>query len=613
MHGGDIPEGAWDGHVADPATSRPGAAASAVGSAANRSATATGRRGLALRMLLIALACAVVYAGSLSAPFFFDDVGSIPENPAIRSLATALQTPDEETVAGRPVVALTLALNYALGGLDVTGYHLFNLGVHIVAAWLLMLLVAGLLRTPRLASGAGRHADGLAFATALVWALHPLQTEAVVYVIQRTELIMGACYLGVLWTALRGLQSARPARWFVASALACAVGMGTKEVMVTAPLMVLVMQRVFLTPPSPRRGFFASLRGCIVRARGLYAGLAGSGLILAAIMSGGPRDGTVGWHLGVSAWSSLLTQSRALVHYLRLSLWPHPLTVSYDWRFVDSFGEVWAPFTVMVVLFGATVWALRRRPALGFCGAWFFLILGPTSSIVPITTEIVAERRMYLPLAAIVALVVVGGWRLAVALAEPRRRAALAGGLLALLAGVPAVASVARVDDYQSRLSIWEDAVAKQPANAYARGAYGHALMDVGRHDEALEQLMLSLELEPRHLGVWIHYGNLLLDMGLVQPAVEAFTSAVALAPDDPAPNHNLGLAFAHAARLDEAEAQFRLTIALQPDFADAHCNLGVVLAARGDTPGARRAYDEALRLDPGHTKARDARARLDG
>ena len=220
---------------------------------------------------------------------------------------------------------------------------------------------------------------------------------------------------------------------------------------------------------------------------------------------------------------------------------------------------------------------------------------------------------MYLPLAAIVALVVVGGWRLAVALAEPRRRAALAGGLLALLAGVPAVASVARVDDYQSRLSIWEDAVAKQPANAYARGAYGHALMDVGRHDEALEQLMLSLELEPRHLGVWIHYGNLLLDMGLVQPAVEAFTSAVALAPDDPAPNHNLGLAFAHAARLDEAEAQFRLTIALQPDFADAHCNLGVVLAARGDTPGARRAYDEALRLDPGHTKARDARARLDG
>ena len=175
--------------------------------------------------------------------------------------------------------------------------------------------------------------------------------------------------------------------------------MACKESMVTAPLLVAVYDRVYL---------FDSLRQAFRTRKRLYLGLAATWLVLAALNWSGPRAAVGGFSTGVSAWTYLLNQTVMITHYLRLAIWPRSLVVFYGWPLPLTLGDVW-PYALFIgVLLIATVVAMKRWPMLGFLGVWFFVTLAPTSSIVPIATEVGAERRMYLPLLAVVALAVVG-------------------------------------------------------------------------------------------------------------------------------------------------------------------------------------------------------------
>ncbi len=140
----------------------------------------------------------------------------------------------------------------------------------------------------------------------------------------------------------------------------------------------------------------------------LWAGLAATWLILLALVAGGARSETVG--LGFAELTPLdyvRTQVGVIWHYLHLSVWPHPLVLDYfDWPIArQSSPSLWLAATVLVVAVLGSLWLVRRRHWLGFIGVWFFAILAPTSSVVPIVSEVAAERRMYLPLAAVVVLV----------------------------------------------------------------------------------------------------------------------------------------------------------------------------------------------------------------
>ena len=168
--------------------------------------------------------------------------------------------------------------------------------------------------------------------------------------------------------------------------------------MVTAPLVVVLYDRVFV---------FDSFRDAIRSRRGLYAGLAATWAVLAALMWSGPRSAVGGFSTGISPWTYLLNQAQMIAHYLRLTVWPRSLVVFYGWPVALTLGDV-LPYALLVTaLLAATIVALVRAPALGFLGAWFFMTLAPTSSVVPIATEVGAERRMYLPLLALIVLVAV--------------------------------------------------------------------------------------------------------------------------------------------------------------------------------------------------------------
>ena len=358
-------------------------------------------KGLGWRAAGIVLVAFLAYSNSFSGPFILDDVLSIVENDQIREwsqLGTVLFPERELPTAGRPLVNVSFAVNYALDGLNVRGYHLFNLLCHLGSGLLIFGIVRRTLRQPRLKERFGASSLNLGFAASILWTLHPLNTEAVNYLTQRTELMMALFYLLTVYASVRAGQS-RSRAWSALAVVACAAGMACKESMVTAPVMVVLYDAVFV---------FGSLKGAFRERGGFYATLSLAWVVLAAVMWSGPRVHSAGFTSGLHPWTYLLNQTVMITRYLRLAVWPDALVVNYGWPLELALRDV-LPYALLITgLLVVTAVALVRRPMWGYLGAWFFVTLAPTSSIVPIVTEVGAERRMYLPLVALVVLAVVG-------------------------------------------------------------------------------------------------------------------------------------------------------------------------------------------------------------
>jgi protein O-mannosyl-transferase len=559
------------------------------------------RRGIWLAAVCLVAAVLAAYHHSFSGPFIFDDGPAILGNPTIRHLSTPLTvlSPPHargQTVGGRPLVNLSLALNYALGGEDVRGYHAFNLLVHLLATLVLFGLARRTLLQPALRGRFGSAATGLAFAIALLWAVHPLQTEAVTYVIQRAESLMGLFYLLTIYCFVRAAESAPggircPSAWYLASAAACLLGMATKEVMVSAPLIVLLYDRTFVA---------GSWREAWSRRRAYYLSLAATWLLLGWLVLGTEnRGGTAGLGIGDSPWTYALTQTRALVLYLRLALWPHPLVLDYGTDLIEGWRGA-LPFALVVaLLLAGTFVALWRWPALGLLGAWFFAILAPTSSIVPIPVQPMAEHRMYLPLAAVIALVVIflySYWRRS------------SGFVLGVAAAACLALTIARNEIYRQPGGIWAETVAQQPTNARAQCYYADWLAAQDRSTEALAHYDEAIRLDGLAAArgersirgdILVNSGNVLRSLGRASDAAQRYAEAQRWDPDLAAASFNLGCLDLQADRRPEAIARFEQALKADPDFAAAHTSLGSALLLEGRTADALAHYETALRLDP--------------
>ncbi len=542
------------------------------------------------------------FLNGLGGPFIFDDRFAIPANPTIRHLWPiwdALSPPGQGcAVAGRPVVNLSLAINYAVGGLDVRGYHAVNVALHLLAGLTLFGIVRRTLSGARVASA---DATWLATAVALLWLVHPIQTESVTYIVQRTELMMGLFFLLTLYAVIRGAGSMHPARWYAAAVLSCVLGMGSKEVMVVAPVLVLLYDRVFLA---------GSFREALRVRRALYAGLAASWLVLMVLASTHPRSRSLvraGFE-PVTALDYAMTQFGVIVHYLRLAVWPSPLVVDYDDWPIARTATAFLPWAaVLAALAGAALVAARRRPWIGFLAAWFFLVLAPTSTIVPIVTEVAAERRMYLPLAALVVLAVIGmyaGWRRLVGPGSVRMLTALTAGALAvLLVGL----SVRRNQDYDSAVAVWSDVVAKRPNNARAHLNLGDTFYRMGKMKEAKDEFAASARLNPANPEARYGLGVALAAVRDFDGAITEYEAALRLRPAYADAHNGLGAVYAMQGKTEDAIAEYTKTVDLNPDHANAHYNLGMALAKQGQTEEAARHYREALRVDPKLQPARTA------
>jgi len=525
----------------------------------------------------IVFAVAAAYWSSLNGAFVFDDGPGIVDNPTLRhpgEIGRLLAPPGEQagTVGGRPLLNLSLALNFARGGLHVEGYHALNLLIHAGSALLLFGIARGTL---------GDRAFWLAALIALIWALHPLQTQAVTYVIQRAESLMGLFYLLTLFCFIRG--------WKVAAVAACLAGMCTKEPMVSAPVLVFLYDRTFVA------GSFA--RAWHAR-KGFYAALAATWVPLALLVaSTHGRGGSAGFKSTAAVWPYALTQCRAIATYLHLAFWPSPLIFDYGTDLVRHPLEVAPQICLVAVLLVGTGWALWRQPVFGFLGVWFWAILAPSSSFVPIATEPMAEHRMYLPLAAVIA----GTLGILAAGLERVRRGPQIGFALALVGALAlGVLTARRNRDYRSDVALWADTVAKVPGNARAHNDLGTAEQARGQTTAAAEQFAAAALAAPDYAPAQFNLGVLLLNANRPAEALPHLERAQA------APRHQtelqiyLAQALVKTGRFSEAAAALRRAVAALPQRWDLHNDLANALFASGQPDAAVPEYREALRLRPG-------------
>jgi len=551
---------------------------------------------------LVVLAGGLVYSNSLSGPFIFDDVKAIVENPTIRHLwpiGRVLSPPRESgvTASGRPLLNLSLAVSYALSRTAVWGYHVLNLAIHLAAALLLFGVVRRTLDEPEPRGRFG--AEAPAFVVAVLFVLHPLQTASVTYVVQRAESLMSALLLLTLYCFIRAMSSRRRDLWLGAAVIACLLGMATKESMAAAPLLVLLYDRTFHAGT-----FRAALRA---RWRFYVALFATWGLLAYLVLSNAGRGGTVGFGAGVSPWSYALTQIFAVTHYLRLALWPAPLVFDYGTGLVQPSLALAARALVLLLLVATTVLAVRRWPRAGFLGACFFAVLAPSSSVVPVVTEPMAEHRMYLPLAALIVLATTSAWR----------RFGLSG-LALLLAVVPFYASATyeRNDLYRHPIALWQETMDERPDNWRADENLADALVAGGQYGRAVALYEKALRRDPAAVTVHSRLGFALYSLGRVDEASAEFHKELEFAPRNAVALYNLGNIALQRGGVDEAIAYYQRALSIKPEYGDALANLGSAYYAKDRIQEAVQSYRQALALDPDaaffHTNLGNALTRLD-
>lgn len=539
--------------------------------------------------VLLVGAVAVCYVQSLSAPFFFDDEPAIVGNGTIRSLGVEAWFPpaDGAGVTGRPLTNFTLALNYAFGGLEVRGYRWVNLILHAAVAlllWRVLWHAMGLAGVPRRWQA---RRELIAAGVPLLWAVHPLASAAVMFVVQRNEQMAAFFYLLLAYCFLRGVGSGGPIAqrgWLAAGVVAMGAGVLSKEVMATAPLLVLLADRTF---------FAGSFRAAWRARRAFYVGLAAMEGVLAWLMvAAEQRAGAVGLGLGMGTWEYLLTQAGAVAWYLRLCFWPDPLVADYGTPVVTSLGAVGWQAAGLVALLGSGCWLVwSRRSIWGFLIVTFFVILAPSSSFVPLTTQTMAEHRMYLPLA--VVMVGAGGGLLALL---PGRWGL---GLVGLGAAGLAWGTVARTQDYRDARTIWSDTVAKAPENARAHLNLGRVLHEAGARGEAERCFRRSIELRPDSVEAHYNLGLVLTQTGRGGEAIGHFEHALRIEPGyGPARSDLAGVLLA-SGRPEAALREMLLAVAAQPGRPDFRVNLGNVYSTLGRSREAEEAYREAVRLGP--------------
>ena len=590
-----------------------------------------------LPFLLLILVGVAAYWNSFDGVFLYDDVHSIRDNPHICRLwplSESMSLPlwsTGMTVDGRPLLSLSFALNHALLGPEPRGYHLVNLLIHIAAGLLLFGVVRRTLDLPQFRERYEGSGCWIAMATAAIWLVHPLQTESVTYIVQRAESLMGLLFLLTMYCAIRGLRGEKSGRWYAATVLACACGMGVKQTMFSAPLLVILYDYIFTDglalpakagqaaslPRSAGRGLqdplsvararlpsVASEARRMGRARGrFYAALCSTWLIVFAIIVATWQESTSDF-VSISPLRYLLTQPLVLLQYLRLAVWPSPLVLSYGWTLEDQWPRIVFPALAILGMLAVMFRGIVRRKWYGFVLAWFFLILAPTSSIAPMR-QAIFEHRMYLSLAAAVMLAVLGAeYAVRKFATDPKRRAAVGGCLALASVIVLGYRTHDRNRDYHSQLRIWQDNVTHRPESHVAHNNLGHALQALGRSREAAEHCREALRIDPMDADAHNNLGNALQALGDLREAMQHYREAVRLNPRHAEALYNYGVALEAGGQPGDALSHYRKAVRIDPDLVDARYNLGNRLLALGQPQEAIEQYRQVLLREPDYAGA---------
>jgi tetratricopeptide (TPR) repeat protein len=570
----------------------------------------------ATSLFLIAILGFIAYSNSLRVPFVFDDDTSILDNPVIKSLGNFLSSSSGYEYNPRRFVGyLTIAVNYALGGLDVTGYHVFNLAVHIANAFLVYSLMVLTFKTPRMRnSSLSLSSRRIAFFTAALFVVHPIQTEAVTYVVQRFTSLTTMFYLMSLslyarWRLLE--ESGRLPRrktllWYFLSLAAAVLAMKTKEIAFTLPIIVVIYEFFFFRLPTRRRvPFLAPILATLFI---IPLSLLNIAKPLGEALSDASQVTRI--QTDVSRWDYLLTQFRVVVTYIRLLVFPVNQNLDYSYPIYRSFSSpsVFLSFLFLLALFVFGLYLFLRSgrhdseygPGLrlvSFGIMWFFVTLSVESSVIPIVDPIF-EHRAYLPSVGFISAFVVGAMIVMSRLKRKGERfvAMAVAPLLVVILLLFGVATYSRNMTWNDPITLWSDVVKKSPAKARPIYNLGQAYDIRGAAEKAADLYRTAIRLDPYLAHAYNNLANIYEKQGRVELAIWLYRKVIAIYPKDNIARTNLGAVYAKQGRYAEAIAELTRAIRIKPDYAIAHNNLGNVYYERGYLDDAVREYQTAIK-----------------
>jgi Tfp pilus assembly protein PilF len=641
-----------------------------------------------VHILLVIVLGFLAYSNTFESPFQWDDIKHIGDNSIIKNLDNFTASTKGYKFNPRRVVGyFTFALNYHFGGTDVTGYHVVNLVIHIVNGILVYFLVMLTFRTPyftktgngqpsTLTSGkwATLHTDGgqvgnrqqhmnhtqegnregiartidshsvdyslftinssrslIALFSALLFVSHPLQTQAVTYIVQRFTSLAALFYLLSLVFYINGRLASRQASKlasFFLSLFFAVCAMKTKENTLTLPLMIVLYEFVFFRTPLKKKLLFILpvLLMLLIIPLSLIRTDTSLGDVLSE-MSAKTRIQTQ-----MPRVDYLLTQFRVITTYIRLLLFPVHQNFDYDYPIYHSLfaPQVFLSFIFLTGLFGGAVYLSYRSRAVGaglvparlqgrqpqelplqspdhlsrlvgFGILWFFLTLSVESSVIPII-DVIFEHRVYLPSVGFF-ISVTAGLFLAASRFKMEKIAVIA---LILATLIFTSVSYARNNIWRSNIALWEDVVEKSPNKARGHNNLAIFYSNEGRFDESIKEFKTALRLQPDYADAHNSLGAVYSEQGRIDEAISEFQEALRIKPDFADAHYNLGTAYYSRGLLTEAFREFETAVRIKPNLAKAHNYLGAIHQANGRLDDALKEYRIALRFDPGLASARN-------
>jgi Flp pilus assembly protein TadD len=619
-------------------------------------------------LFLICIVTFFSYANVLNGEFQFDDRYTIIENDSIKNLDSPLRINWLERFlsGGRPVTDFTFSLNYRWGRLDVFGYHLVNILIHIgvvIVVYLFMRKTIRLTeeshpiplpltchsrengnpeskeldscfrRNDNLFIGQNTRIELLSLTVAAIFALHPIQTQAVSYISQRAEVLNALFYIGSIMLFIKSIETNRALKrilLYLGGLVLFILSFGSKPTAISLPVILLLYDYYFLKKSS------------LIK-RLIYSGplIIGGMAIVVSVLTKIVGSPYIGYSIEtITPYSYLLTQMRVFLTYIRLIILPMNQNLDYNYPVYHSFFdlEVFLSFLFLLLLFGLAVYLFYRSRftvinpptppfninpptppfnkggqggiisdsrLISFGILWFFIVLLPTSSVIP-QRDVIMEHRLYLPsLGLILSLTIAGRMVLNTIFDKYQvsRRYGLSLIVVISILSVLAFSTNRRNAVWQDDLTLQKDVVLKSQGKPRAHYNLGTAFLKRGYYMEALSEFKKAIEARDdgsiTREKIFINMGVTLLRMERADEAIDVFREGLKYFPANPGLLDNMAIALKKKGRHDEAIRYANQSLMMNPRNSDMHSLIGKIYYEQGSYEKAIEYYKKALEVNP--------------
>ena len=538
-----------------------------------------GRLTVMLHLAIILVLGTVIYSNSFDCTFHFDDIISIVKNDSIKDVS------DINTIwksnSRRFIAYLSLAINHHFGALNVWGYHFFNLMIHLTTSLLVYWLMFITLKTPNVKSLIPvKDQQWIALVVALMFVSHPLATQSVTYIIQRTASMVTLFYLFAITLYLKGRlnqgSTSLSIGYFITALIAAIFALFTKENAFTIPLVILLVEislfkrdKIVVNFSKPR-----IILGCIVFLSFLL-------LLFSRVSSSffETIPPSFGHTYTVTPWNYLLTQFSVIVKYIQLLCFPINLNFDYDYAISNSLIEprTFLSLGFLSALVGLSIYLFKKEKLISFGIMWFFITISIESSFIPLA-DLIFEHRTYLPSVGFFMILTVGIYQL-VWLKNKK----IALGLIFLIIGTNSFATYQRNKIWKNEGTLWNDVIAKSPDKARPYLCRGNYYKNLKRNKEALSDFTKSISLNPAYIEPYNNKGTTLYNEGLLTEALSYLNYAIENSPEYTEAYVNKGIVLATQKKYSKALENFNRAIEIEPNNADIYINRSLTYLNMGD------------------------------